>query len=349
VSSRRAHRPGHGATREEIANAVSFLTSDDATSCTARFCPADGGRVAACASPIHLSTAKDDITMILITTAGKVGAEAARLLAAEGKPVRVIARNPEKVAALSQAGVDVVEGDLEVPSSIDAALRGVSSVILVSLAIPNQELNVVISAVRADVDHVVKITSKASRDSPIARRRGQTEIEEGLIASGLGYTLLRNNVYMQNFLMLAPAIAKTSSFGANTGDGSAGLIDSRDVAAVAAQIATNPAPHKDKTYWLTGPEALTYAEAAAVFSHVLNRPIDFHRLSDEEQTQAMIAAGVPEPVAQMNTQALALLAQGDSDWVTDDVSTILGRPPRSFEQFCTDHAEAFSATREDRQ
>ena len=57
--------------------------------------------------------------------------------------------------------------------------------ILVSLAIPTQELNVVDSAVRADVDHVVKITSKASADSPIARRRGQTEIEEGLIASGL--------------------------------------------------------------------------------------------------------------------------------------------------------------------
>jgi len=63
---------------------------------------------------------------------------------------------------------------------------------------------------------------------------------------------------MQNFLMLAPAIAKTSSFGANTGNGRAGLIDSRDVAAVAAEIATNRAPHKDKTYWLTGPESLSY-------------------------------------------------------------------------------------------
>ena len=124
--------------------------------------------------------------MILITTAGKVGAEAARLLAAQGEPVRVLARNPEKVAVLSQAGVEVVEGDLEVPASIDAAMRGVSSVILVSLAIPNQKLNVVDSALRAGVDHVVKITSKASADSPIARRRGQTEIEEGLIASGLG-------------------------------------------------------------------------------------------------------------------------------------------------------------------
>lgn len=280
--------------------------------------------------------------MILITTAGKVGAEAARLLAAQGEPVRVIARNPDKVAALSQAGVEVVEGDLEAPASIDAALRDVSSVILVSLAIPNQELNVVNSAVHADVDHVVKITSKASADSPIARRRGQTEIEEGLIASGLGYTLLRNNVYMQNFLMLAPAIAKTSSFGANTGDGRAGLIDSRDVAAVAAQIATNPTPHKDKTYWLTGPESLSYADAAAVLSQVLGRPINFHPLSDEEHTQAMIGAGVPESIAQMNTQALALLAHGDSDWVTHGVPIILGRPARSFEQFSTDHAKAFS-------
>jgi uncharacterized protein YbjT (DUF2867 family) len=290
---------------------------------------------------LHLDR-EGDINMILITTAGKVGAEAARLLAAQGEPVRVLARHPEKVAVLSQAGIEVVEGDLEAPATIDAAMRDVSSVILVSLAIPTQELNVVNSAARADVDHVVKITSKASADSPIARRRGQTEIEEGLIASGLGYTLLRNNVYMQNFLMLAPAIAKTSSFGANTGNGRAGLIDSRDVAAVAAQIATNPAPHKDKTYWLTGAESLSYADTAAILSQVLGRPIAFHALTDDEQTQAMIGAGVPEHIAQMNTQALALLAQGDSDWITEDLPTILGRPARSFERFAADHAAAFS-------
>jgi uncharacterized protein YbjT (DUF2867 family) len=120
------------------------------------------------------------------------------------------------------------------------------------------------------------------------------------------------------------------------------MIDSRDVAAVAAQIATNPAPHKDKTYWLTGPESLSYADAAAILSKVLGHPIGFRPLTDEEQAQAMINVGVPEQIAQMNTQALALLAEGDSDWVTDDVPTILGRPARSFEQFAADHAAAFS-------
>jgi uncharacterized protein YbjT (DUF2867 family) len=67
----------------------------------------------------------------------------------------------------------------------------VTSVLLVSPTIPRQELNVIASAVRAHVQHVVKIMSKASADSPIARRRGQFEIEQGLIASGLGYTLLK--------------------------------------------------------------------------------------------------------------------------------------------------------------
>lgn len=73
---------------------------------------------------------------------------------------------------------------------------------LVGFAIPWQELNVVESAVRAGVQHVVKIRSKASLDSPIARRRRQAEIENGLIASGLRYALLKNNADLQNFLMM---------------------------------------------------------------------------------------------------------------------------------------------------
>jgi len=280
--------------------------------------------------------------MILITTAGKVGSEAARLLAQQNEPVRVLVRDPDKATPLARAGVEVVKGDLEVPATIDAAMQDVSSVVLVSLAIPAQEPNVVDSGVGAGVKHVIKITSKASADSPIARRRAQTEIENGLIASGLGYTLLRNNAYMQNFLMLAPAIANTSSFGTSTGDGRVGMIDAHDVAAVAAQIAASPAPHAGKTYWPTGPETLSYAEAAAVLSKVLGRQITFHRLTFEEQKQAMIDVGIPENIAHMSAQAVTLFAEGDSDWITDDVSTILGRQARTFEQFVTEYSAAFS-------
>ena len=280
--------------------------------------------------------------MILVTTAGKIGAEASRLLAQRGAPVRVLVRNPEKVTGLVQAGVDVCRGDLEVPATIDAAMQDVTNVVLVSPAIPRQELNVIASAVRARVPHVVKIMSKASADSPIARRRGQFEIENGLIGSGLGYTLLRNNAYMQNFLMMARAIAETSGFGTATGDGRIGHVDTRDVAAVAAEIAASPAAHAGKTYWPTGPEVLSAKEVAAVFSRVFGRTIAFHPLTVAEQKQATLDVGLPENVAEDNANAVALMAEGDCDYVTGDVATILGRPPRSFEQFATDYAAAFS-------
>jgi len=280
--------------------------------------------------------------MILVTTAGKIGAEASRLLAQRGAPVRVLVRQPEKVSALAQAGVDVCKGDLEVSATIDAAMQDVTSVLLVSPAIPRQELNVIASAVRARIKHVVKIMSKASADPPIARRRGQFEIEQGLIASGLGYTLLKNNAYMQNFLMMARAIAETSGFGTATGDGRVGHVDTRDIAAVAAEIAASPAAHEGKTYWPTGPEALSATEVAAVFSRVLGRTITFHPITVAQQKQAMLNVGLPENVAEDNANAVALMAKGDCDYVTGDVATILGRPPRSFERFATDYAAAFS-------
>lgn len=280
--------------------------------------------------------------MILVTTAGKVGAETSRLLGKQGVPVRVIVRNAEKAAALVIDGVEVFKGDLEDPASIDVAMQGVSSVVLVTPPVVQQELNVIDSAVRAGVEHVVKITTKASADSPIARRRNHAEIERALIASGLGYTLLRNNAYMQNFLMMAPGIAKANSFSTATGGGRVGHVDVRDVAAVAAEIAASPSAHAGKTYWPTGPEVLSGTEVAAVLSTVLGRTITFHPITFEEQRQAMLDVGLPEAVADDNATAVALMADGDCDYVTDDVPSILGRPARSFERFATDYATAFS-------
>jgi uncharacterized protein YbjT (DUF2867 family) len=219
---------------------------------------------------------------------------------------------------------------------------GVETVVLISPGVPAQELNVVASAARAGVRHVIKATSKASADSPIARRRWQTQIEEGLAASGLSHTLLRSNAYMQNTLALAPAIARTSSFGSAARKGRTGMVDARDVAAVAAEIAASPAPHAGQTYWLTGPALISNYDVAAVLSELLGRTITYRELSFEENKDAMTAAGIPEQIAEMNAQASSLTASGDAEWIRDDVQALLGRPARSFEQFAADYAAAFS-------
>jgi uncharacterized protein YbjT (DUF2867 family) len=280
--------------------------------------------------------------VILVTTAGTVGSEAARLLVERRVPVRVLVRDPKKVTALADVGVEIAVGDLDAPESIDEAVVGVTSVILVSPAVPAQELNVVASAVRAGVEHVVKATSKASADSPIARRRGQTEIEAGLAASGLPHTLLRSNAYMQNTLMLAPVIAKTSSFGSSAGKGLVGMVDARDVASVAAEIAASPAGHAGKTYWLSGPGLISNYDVADVLSKLLGRTISYRELTFDENKSAMVSAGVPESIAEQNAQAFSLTAEGDAAWTSEDVESILAQPPRSYQQFVAEYPRAFS-------
>ena len=280
--------------------------------------------------------------MILVTTAGKVGSETARLLRQQDMPVRVLVRDSAKAKILAAAGVEIAVGDLDVPAGIDDAMTGVETVVLVSPAAPAQELNVIRSAARAGARHVIKATSKASADSPIARRRWQAEIEAGLAASGIPHTLLRSNAYMQNVLTLAPAIATGSSFGSAAGKGRTGMIDARDVAAVAAKIAASPSAHAGKTYWLTGPELISNYDVAAVLSSLLGRAVTYRELTFATNRDAMIRAGVPAPIAEMNAQAFSLTAEGDAEWVTDDVPSLLGRPARSFEQFAADYATNFS-------
>ncbi|MFY9933547.1 MAG: NmrA family NAD(P)-binding protein [Streptosporangiaceae bacterium] len=289
--------------------------------------------------------------MILVTGAtGNVGSEAVRLLAERGLPVRALVRDGRqaKVTALAEAGAEIAVGDMEVPASVDAALADVTTVVLVSPGMPAQELNVIKSAARTEVGHVVKASSNASADSPIARRRWAAEIEAGLAASGLPHTLLRSNGYMQNTLALAPAIAKTSSFGSAAGAGKMGMVDARDVAAMAAEVAVSTsggagkAGHAGKTYWLTGPELITYFDVAAVLSKLLGRAVTYRELSFEENKKAMVEAGVPEPVAQMNAQAFSMIADGDGAWLSDDIPAVLGRPARSYEQFAEDYKAVFS-------
>lgn len=281
--------------------------------------------------------------MILVTTAGKVGAETARLLAGRHEPVRVLVRSPATHAALARAGAELMAGDLNDGAAVERALRGVSSVVLVSPGLPTQELAVVHAAAASGVEHIVKVTSDASPDSPIQRRRDHSRVEAGLAASGLPHTLLRCNAYMQNMLMLAPGIAATGGFGSVAGDGRIGMVDSRDVAAVAATVSASPAGHAGVTYWLSGPERISYADAARQLSAVLARPVTYRTMSADEQRAAMVAAGMPPALAEANTQALELFAHGDSDWTTTDVSDLLGRPPRTFSDFAAEHAHAFAS------
>ncbi|HEY3557433.1 MAG TPA: NmrA family NAD(P)-binding protein [Flexivirga sp.] len=283
--------------------------------------------------------------MILVTGAtGTVGSEAVRLLSAGRRPARALVRDPVRVAQRGDLadGIEIVTGDFDRPDTLDAALRGVDTVILVSPAVPAQEIAVIDSAARQGVAHVVKVTSKASADSPVDRRRGQARIEAHLVTTGLAYTLLRSNAYLQNLFALAPMVKQTRGFLMSAGEGQVGMIDARDVAAAACAIANAPTAHAGQTYCLTGPDLITYTDVARELSAVLGHEIEYRQIRADEHRAAMIRAGVPEAVATSNAQAFRLIAEGDAAWLTDDVATLTGTAPRSLHTFLTEHRAAFS-------
>jgi uncharacterized protein YbjT (DUF2867 family) len=283
--------------------------------------------------------------MILVTGAtGTVGSEAVRLLSARHQSTRALVRDPSRVARRDDLAdeIEIVTGDFDRPDTLDAALRGVDTVILVSPAVPDQEIAVIDSAVRQGVPHIVKITSKASADSPVDRRRGQARIEAHLATTNLAYTLLRSNAYMQNLFALAPMVKQTQGFVMSTGDGQVGMIDARDVAAAASAIAVAPTAHADRTYCLTGPDLITYTDIAKELSAALGREVEYRRIRPDEHRAAMIGAGVPEAVATSNAQAFGLIAEGDAAWLTDDVATLTGAAPRRLHAFITEHIAAFA-------
>lgn len=277
--------------------------------------------------------------MIAVTGAsGQVGSEVVRLLAADGSAVRAV----EHRRSVGTPGVDVVRADFDDRQSVVAALQGVSTVVLVSPAVPAQEMLVVDAAVEAGVTHVVKATSKASPNSPVERRRGQAAIEQHLRGSRLAWTLLRSNAYQQNLLALAPQVRSTSSFVMSAGDGEVGMVDARDVAAVAAVVAAAPEKHAGRTYWPTGPALVTYHGVATRLSAALGTTVTYRAVGPEEHLGLMLSAGLPEPVARSNAEAFRLIADGDAAWVTDDVEVLTGVLPRSVDVFIAEHRPAFT-------
>ncbi|MCO6000266.1 SDR family oxidoreductase [Actinoallomurus rhizosphaericola] len=282
--------------------------------------------------------------MILVTGAtGKVGSEAVRLLAAQHHPTRALVRDPARAPYGGAAGVEIAVGDFDRPATLDAAMRGVDTVVLVTPSRPAQEIAVIDSALRHGVTHIVKITNhRATADSPVGRRRDHARIEAHLKATGLAYTLLAPNLFMQNLLAAAPMIKQTGGFTMSAGDGRFGMVDARDVGATAAVIAAAPQEHAGRTYLLTGPELLTYAEVAKELTYALGREIEYRRISPDEHREAMIQAGVPEAVATSNAQVFGLIAEGDAEWLSDDVASVTGTPPRSMRTFLAEHVTAFS-------
>ena len=280
--------------------------------------------------------------MILVTGAtGTVGSEVVRQLAAAGEQPGAFVRDPTKARARLGERVELVVGDLDRPETLTAALAGVERVFLVttqSTQQPDWERSVVHAAVRADIGHLVKLSVfRADEQSPLQVARQHGQAEQALDESGLAATILRPVFFMQNLFTMIRAGAIATA----VGEGRVAMVDARDIAAVAVAALTSH-EYAGKTYTLTGPESLSFDDAASTLSQQTGTKISHVRVSPDAVRTTLQAAGVAAWFADDMTKLHSMLADGYEDVVTDDARTMTGNPPRTLAQFGADFADVLA-------
>jgi uncharacterized protein YbjT (DUF2867 family) len=280
--------------------------------------------------------------MILITGAsGNVGKEVLKQIARTGARVRAAFQSAGKAAA-APSGVEIVTMDYNAPETLQAALKGVDAVFLVgppTSELPGMERKAVDAIRRSGAARIVKLSAMGGSAAIFTRQHAVSE--DYIKSSGVSYTFLRPNGFMQNFVNYnAGTINTQSAFYGSQGEGKVSHIDIRDIAAVAVKTLTQDG-HQGKTYTLTGREALSNARIAEILSDDVGREIKYVNLPDEQFKQALAGAGVPEWNANALVDLQRFYREGEASEVTQDVEQLLGHKPVSFEQFSRDHRDAF--------
>ena len=209
---------------------------------------------------------------------------------------------------------------------------------------PSTEGTLIEAATRAGVDSIVKLSaSGAVSGNPVALMRRHAQAERILEGAGLEHTVLRPQLYMQNFLRFGPSIAAEGRFTAPMGVRRFALVDVPDVARVAATTLTEET-HAGAAYVVSGPEALSYGEATETIGTAIGKKVTYEAAEPQSFRDNLLAErGLPRWRADDLTFIASAYSEGDGELVTDVVYRVGGSKPRTFAEFAKDHANYFAA------
>lgn len=284
--------------------------------------------------------------MILITGAtGNNGAEIIKQLAAKNVRVRAMVRDCARAEKIALPNVELVEADFDRPETLLKALTGVERAFLVTNSTEHaqaQQLAFVDAARQSGVRHLIKLSQfAANADSPVRYLRYHAAVEAAIVASGIAYTFLRPNLFMQGLLNFRSTITAQNAFYAAAGDAKVSVVDVRDIAAVAVAALTETG-HESKIYNLTGPQALTHSEMAAYISAAIGRQIAFVDVAPAAMLESLRGIGMPVWQAEGLLEDYAHYRRNEAAAVLSGVRDAIGIVPHSFEEFARDYHTAFS-------
>jgi uncharacterized protein YbjT (DUF2867 family) len=286
--------------------------------------------------------------MDLITgVTGMMGGAVLEEARKSGRPFKAMYRSTGE-AAKAPAGVSTVIADYADKESMREALAGIDAVFLVCSPIPQLvelENNAIDMCAEKSVRHVVLNSALGADDYPKSFPALHRQVQDKLKNSGILYTILQPNSFMQNLLVsAAPTVRTQSAFYAAMGTAKTSMIDVRDIAAVVVKVLREPQAHASKTYELNGPEALSYAEVAKKISRVAGRPVQYVDIAESAQQKAMLDQGMPDwlVTALLDLQRYYTVSRMGGK-VTEVLPRLLGRAPITLDQFLDENKENFRA------
>lgn len=280
-----------------------------------------------------------------IFIAGATGTTASQLLkhlATLGVKVKAGVRDIKKAETLASEYVAPVHIDYTLPSSIENALRGVKQLFMLTPFTDESVTmgkRIVDAAKKAGVQYIVKLSAAGADAEPgITLVRWHREVEKYIEASGIPYTHLRPNSFMQNFINFFPP--QNDVIYLPLGEGKVSWVDVRDIAAVAAHVLTHSG-HAGKAYTITGPDALSVTEVSKILSEATGKTISYTDVPEEAARKTMVEMQMPNWAIDGLLELHAISKAGYASEISNVTRDMTGKYPIGFERFAKDNAARF--------
>ena len=289
-------------------------------------------------------------TFLVSGASGTVGSEVVKqLFSSTDVNIKAAARSVEKIKNLEGDRVKAISIDYNKPESLKDALKNVDRLFLLTPDVPNADelaSNLVNEAKRTGVRYIVKQSIMgADEDANVGTMRLHRKAERTIEESGIPYTFLRPNEFMQNFINFhVHSIKNNNAFYLPLEDAKVSVVDVRDIAAVAVKALTengSSSKHNNKKYLITGPEAVSYHKMAELLSNATDKKISYVAISDEEARAGMKEMGMDDWIIKTISELSNYFKKGYASQVSSAVEEVTGRRPVTFSQFAKDYAEVF--------